>query len=302
MFKKSYRLIATILMIFLISFISSCSISSQDNDKQLSNKEQIQNNEINKRDILTVHIIDVGQADCILIKSPSGKNMLIDAGNNEDEENIKKYLKNQKVSKIDYLIGTHPHEDHIGSIDGVIKSFDILNFYMPKVSTTTKTFKDVLEAAKTKQLTINTAKYGVKFDMGDGVFANMLAPIEKSYDDLNNYSAVIKLTFGKISFLFTGDAGNESEQQMLSLKEDLKADVLKVGHHGSSTSTSEQFLDAVSPKYAVISVGAQNDYNHPSKSTLDKLNKRGIKIFRTDKDGTIVFSTDGEDVKIEKEK
>jgi competence protein ComEC len=154
---------------------------------------------------LKVHFIDVGQADCILIQAPN-KTMLIDAGNNADSNLILSYLKNLKINKIDVLVGTHPHEDHIGSLDSVIDSFDIGAVYMPKISTNTKTFEDVLLSIQKKGLKVTTAKAGVVLDLGEGVKAEMFAPNSDKYEEINEYSAVIKLTYGETSFLFTGDA------------------------------------------------------------------------------------------------
>ena len=175
---------------------------------------------------LKVHIIDVGQADCIFIQAPK-KNMLIDAGNDADSNLIISYLKNLGISKIDIVVGTHPHEDHIGSLDSVINTFDIGKIYMPKVSHNTKTFEDVLTAIKNKGLKVTTAIAGVSLDLGKGLTAKMLAPNSSKYNDLNDYSAVIKLTFGNTSFLFTGDAETVSEQKCLQRSMTLKLMCLK---------------------------------------------------------------------------
>ncbi|GAW92764.1 hydrolase [Calderihabitans maritimus] len=171
---------------------------------------------------------------------------------------------------------------------------------MPKVAHTTKTFEDLLLAIKGKGLKVTQAKAGVKLDVGPGIEAVMLAPNNSSYDDLNNYSAVLKITYGSTSFLFTGDAEAESESEMLRTGYDLKADVLKVGHHGSSSSTTQAFLKAVSPKYAVISVGKDNKYGHPHTETLAKLAEAGIQVFRTDLQGTIVATSDGKTITFNK--
>lgn len=246
-----------------------------------------------------VHFIDVGQADCILVRTAGGENMLIDAGNNADGDDVVEYLNNIGVSRIDYIIGTHPHEDHIGGMDNVINELDIGEVYMPNKQYTTKTFKDVLEAVSNKGLTIKTAKAGVTvFDSG-GESAVMVAPNSESYKDLNNYSAVIKYTCGGVSFLFTGDAEELSEQEITA---DVSADVLKVGHHGSNSSTSEEFLRRVSPEYAVICVGEDNDYGHPHKETMERLAAAGVTVYRTDINGTIVMTTDGETIETRTEK
>lgn len=242
---------------------------------------------------LKVHFIDVGQADSILVQAPSGKNILIDTGNNNDDTLVVNYLKNQDISKLDIVVGTHPHEDHIGGLDTIIKTFDIGQIVMPNATTTTQTFKDVLTAVQNKGLKITTAKPGVILDLGAGINATVIAPNGTKYDNLNNYSAVIHLTFGSTSFLFTGDAESISESETLKAGANVKSTVLKVGHHGSSSSTSQAFLDQVRPKYAVIMCGKDNDYGHPHQETLKKLAKVGAKVYRTDLNGTIVATSDG---------
>lgn len=210
--------------------------------------------------------------------------MLIDAGNNDDSDLVVNYLRAQGISKLDYVVGTHPHEDHIGGLDVAINTFDIGNVILPKISHTTKTYKDVLLSIKNKGLKVTTATGGKTFDLGNAK-CEIVAPNGSDYEDLNNYSVVMKVTYGNNSFLFTGDAEDVSENEMLSKGYDLKADLLKVGHHGSHSSTTPQFLKAVSPKYAVISVGTGNKYGHPTQETLSKLNNAGIQVYRTD-DGT----------------
>lgn len=253
---------------------------------------------------LSVRYIDVGQADCELISFPDGRHMLIDAGATDSEKTLPPYLKSLGIEKLDYVIGTHPHEDHIGGLDAVIESFEIGQIYMPKATTTTKTYKDVLTAVKNKGLSINTAKAGKVIIDEPDIRAELLAPISDKYDDLNNYSAILKLQFGNTSFLFTGDAEKLSENEMLDSAgaEKLRCDVLKAGHHGSSTSTSEKFLKAVSPSYAVISCGTGNDYGHPHKETISLLDKYGIKTHRTDLNGTITAISDGNNITLTTEK
>ncbi len=250
--------------------------------------------------LLKIHFLDVGQADSILVQSPTGKTMLVDAGNNDDGPMVVAYLKKQGIEKLDILVGTHPHEDHIGGLDDVIKNIDIGKLYMPKVSHTTKTFNDVLTAIKTKGLKVSTASAGVQLDLGGDMDAKMLAPKGDSYDDMNDYSSVIKLKYKSTSFLLTGDAGEVSEGEMLSKGFDLNADILKVGHHGSRYSTSERFLKAVSPEYAVICTGKGNDYGHPHKETLGRLATARIKVYRTDMDGTVIASSDGKNITFNK--
>lgn len=242
---------------------------------------------------LAIHFINVGQGDSILLQLPNSQTMVVDAGPNEAGSTVVSYLQKQGIKKIDYLVATHPHADHIGGMDTVIQAFEIGKVYMPRVTTTTESFESVLRSLQAKGLKITPAKAGlIVIDQG-GLKINFLAPCSSGYEDLNNWSAVLKVQFGNNSFLLTGDAQSESEQEMLSSGANLKADVLKVGHHGSHSSTTPAFLKAVSPKYAVISVEAGNDYGHPHQETLAKLTNAGAKVYRTDRDGTVVFVSDG---------
>jgi competence protein ComEC len=249
---------------------------------------------------LEVHFLDVGQADCILIKTPLQKVILIDSGKNSHENTVVSYIKSQGIDTIDAVVGTHPHEDHIGGLDAVINNFDIGKIFMPKVSHTTKTFEDVLNAVKNKGLKVTTAFAGTNIEVDTNLKVEMLSPNSETYDDMNNYSAVIKLSYNNTSFLFTGDAESISEQEMISKGYDLKADVLKVGHHGSATSTTALFLNKVSPQYAIISVGKENSYGHPDNLILNRLKTFGVEVFRTDEAGTIIATSDGETIKFDK--
>ena len=264
--------------------------TTADKDVKFDRKDETKVNEVNSE--LKVHFIDVGQADSILIQQSDGSAMLIDAGNNADADLVVNYLKDQGIDKLDYVIGTHPHEDHIGGLDAVINTFNIGKVIMPKVSHNTKTFEDVLTAIKNKNLKVTSPVPGQSYKLGDAIFT-ILAPNSDSYDSLNNHSVVIKLDFGETSFLFTGDAEKESENEMLAKDYNLKADVLKVGHHGSTTSSYSAFVKAVAPKYSVISVGKDNSYGHPDSIILNRLKTMNVEILRTDILGTIVFTSDG---------
>jgi len=288
--KKS---ISLLLIISLFSILISGCSSKQVNSVNIS--KETTKTATNVTGELKVSYINVGQADSILIQQGS-QNMLIDAGNNGDANTVIDYLKSQGVKKLDYVIGTHPHEDHIGSMDKVINTFDIGAIYMPKETSTTKTFKDVVSAIKAKNLKVTAPVPGSSFNLGQAK-CDILAPNGSDYKDVNNASIVLKVTFGEKKFLFEGDAEDVSEKEMITKGYDLSADVLKVGHHGSSSSSTPEFLDKVKPTYAVISCGIANDYGHPHVETMDKLKKKNIKVFRTDEDGTIVITTDGKTIK-----
>jgi competence protein ComEC len=240
---------------------------------------------------LKVHFIDVGQADCILVQQGNSY-MLVDAGNNADEPLIKDYLEGLGIKEFQVVVGTHVHEDHIGSMDYIINSFKVGKVYFPRQTASTKTFNDFVSAVKNKGLQITTPKVGDTFKLGEST-CTILAPNSDSYKDANDYSIVIKVTYGNTSFLLTGDAEAVSEMEMVKNGLNLKADVLKISHHGSRTSTVANFLRAVSPEYAVISVGTGNTYGHPAQTVLDRLKNAGVKVYRTDESGTVIATSNG---------
>ncbi len=246
---------------------------------------------------LRVHFIDVGQGDSILIQAGEHA-MLVDAGTNESGGTVTDYLHSLNLTKLDYLIGTHPHEDHIGGLDDVILSFDIGTVIMPDVSHTTRTYEDVLDALLEKDLTVSSPQPGEVFSLGDASFTILspsaeIAAEAQEAGDLNNLSVGIRLVYGSTAFVLCGDAESVSEEAMVQSGLPLKADVLKAGHHGSSTSTCGSFLDAVDPDYAVISCGKDNSYGHPHQETLDRLHAAGVSVFRTDEQGTVIAVSDG---------
>lgn len=242
---------------------------------------------------LIVDYIDVGQADSILIRNDN-HSMLIDAGNNEDGKDVLNFIKEKGITKLDYVIGTHPHEDHIGGLDDVINSdLEIENIFMPKISTNTKTFEDVLDAISNKGLTVKAPKKADTFEIGK-VKCTVMTDSILDQDNLNLSSIIIRLEYGENSFLFMGDAEEENEQQINWPK----TDVLKVGHHGSNTSSSEKFIQEVQPKYSIIMVGKDNSYKLPKQETIEKLNNIGSKIYRTDENGTIEIISNGENIEV----
>ncbi len=237
---------------------------------------------------LSIYFMDVGQADSIMIKL-GNEYALIDAGNNADGNLLVDYFKSIGINKFEYVFGTHAHEDHIGGMDDIINNFEIDNFYMPDVITTTKTFEDVLDALDAQNVEFDTPKIGDTFTLGDAKINILYVGTDKS--DLNNTSIVLRLDYKDTSYLFMGDATSVVEQEIS--KDNIEADVIKIGHHGSQYSSTESFIQKVNPTYAVISVGKNNSYNHPSDTIIKRLTDNNIKIYRTDIDGTIKIDSDG---------
>ena len=244
-------------------------------------------------DTLRVNYIDVGQGDSIFIQLPNNETMLIDAGEAYKSDNVINYLNDLGITKINYVIGTHPHTDHIGGLEEVINTFDIGSIYMPRAVSTSKTYEDLLTTISSKGLKVKTAKSGVVVLDEDNLKLEFIAPNSDSYSELNNYSAVLKLTYLDNTFLFMGDAETLSEDEITN---EIKADVIKVGHHGSDSSSSLEFVKKVSPEYAIIMVGVGNSYNHPYQSIIDRYESVGAKVLRTDLDGNIVCDSDGKKV------
>lgn len=298
---KKKKLLSTAIALIIVGIAGILGtnekfVDTVSNIGEKANTQNEQQVEFVAQEDLLIDYIDVGQADSILIRNQD-KVMLIDAGTNEAGETVVNYLENLGITKIDYLIGTHPHEDHIGGLDDVINKFDIGQIYMPKIETTTKTFEDVLEAIENKNLTVTAPNKGDEIVLGQATGEFMTEPILDK-DNLNVSSLVFRLEFGNNSFLFMGDAEEENEKTISWPK----TDVLKVGHHGSSTSSSEEFLKQVQPQYAIIMVGEDNSYGLPTQETIDKLNTIGSTIYRTDENGTIQLTSDGNTIEIKTSK
>jgi competence protein ComEC len=267
------------LVILLIIAISIYFISKPIEDKKTPDLE--------------VQLIDVGQAESILIRHQN-HNILIDAGNNKDGELLVEYFKGMNIKEFDYIIGTHPHEDHIGGLDNVINNFDIKHVLMPDLTTNTKTFEEVLDAIENKNLKIEITKDDDTFNVGDLKFEVIHSGTNS--EDLNGSSIVLRMDYKANSYLFTSDITGEVEKTLLD--KNIDVDVYKVAHHSSTHSNTYQFLEKVTPKYAIISFAKENDYYYPHIKTINRLKKYTQEIYMTSELGTIIIEDDGENIEI----
>lgn len=317
--RKSLLFLMTII-IFVLSLLGCSSTNTLDNKEEILNASNVevveleneevekdtiternieksiaQNNKTDVGKLLRVHFLNVGQADSTFIEFGS-KTMLVDGGETKSSNDIIKYIEALGYSKIDYVIATHPHADHIGGLPKIIDYFDIGEIFMPNVMHTTKTFENLLYSIQSKGKGLSTPSPGdtLKIDDSNIVF---LSPQNKEYDNLNNYSIAFRIDHGRRSFILTGDAEKEPETEMINSGINLKTDVLKLGHHGSDTSSTEGFIKATNPSYSVISIGEGNKYGHPNQTIIDRLIRHNSKILMTYKEGTIIFETDGEELR-----
>lgn len=284
-FFKRNKTLCILCIIFFVSFFLLGYTSKDNINSKLKYSET------------RIHFINVGQGDSILIEN-NNYNILIDSGPNSARDTLISYLKKYKIKKLDYLIASHPHEDHIGSMDNIVNNFYIEEFIMPKILTTDKNFSNLVKALKSKGLTIKNINDNLKIQLSKDNYIDFIWAGDISDDNLNNHSIVIKYVNKNTSFLFTGDIEKEVENILLSSNKSLESTVLKVAHHGSKTSSSKAFLSKVNPRIAVISCGMGNDFGHPHKATLKALENLNSKILRTDINGNIIIKTNGDTLMI----
>lgn len=297
MMQNRFKKFLCLFLSLAILFISGCSFVEIEIDKSEPDTKKVME-ETTVSQGLTVRFLDVGQADSTFIHLPNGETMLIDAGTSDESDIVLDYIRSARISEINYVIGTHPHSDHIGGLADVLNLFETGKLYMPKVVHDTKSFENVLDAVESNEIELYTAKAGTVIYEDDTTKISLLGPVSDEYEDLNNYSAIVKIEYGETSFLFMGDAEKLAEEE---ITEDVSADVLKVGHHGSNTSSSSEFIKRVNPEIAVISVGEDNKYNHPSEKVLKRLESVGAKIYRTDIDGDIIIESDGVNINVKED-
>ena len=283
--KHILNIIKTIvLIVILLLIINSFDIIT---NYISSNKEENINN-------LKIYFFDVGEGDSILI-TKNKKNILIDGGNNKDGKYLVDYLKELNINDFEYVIATHPHEDHIGGLDYVIREFNIKHYLQLDIELDNLTYQDIIKETDKKKIIREIPNIDDEFNIDDLIFKILY--LDNNIDDINNSSMIIRLVYKNTSYLFMADANKEEELKIL--EKNIKSDVLKVGHHGSQHGTSATFIKEVMPKYSIISCGLNNDYGFPKQVTLDKLNKIDSKIYRTDQDHTIKLISDGESINIE---
>lgn len=269
-------------------------IASKDDSNTSNQPENGNNSQVSSNTLMKVHFIDVGQGDSIFIELPDKKTMLIDAGEASYGQTVESYIKKLGYLKINYIVGTHPHTDHIGGLAYIISKFEVEKVFMSPKTSTSKTYVNLLNVINEMGLSANYLSAGNNIIDTDNLKVSILAP-NKEYTDANNNSIVIKIVYNNNKFLFMGDAEKTSENDILS---DVSADVIKIGHHGSDTSSSENFVNRVKAKYVIISVGKDNQYNHPNSVVLDRWIASGASIYRTDINGNIIVISDGNEIKI----
>ncbi|MBE6770764.1 MAG: MBL fold metallo-hydrolase [Ruminococcaceae bacterium] len=294
--KKLSKKLLYLIVVIVVAIVSAIGTNMDEIKNLDGDLQSVQGTDSN----FQVHYIDVGQGDCSLVVC-DGKTLLIDAGENGHETTVINYLRSLGVEKLDYIIASHQHSDHIGGLPEVIDEFGMDKIIMPRLTEaqtpTNSTYTAFLKAIQASDAKVISSKVGASYTLGSATF-DILGPVSNDAEDINNMSVVVKLTYGEKTFLFTGDAEKEEEREILATGADLDCDVLKVGHHGSGTSSGTNFLDAVTPEICVIQVGTGNDYGHPHDNIVERLMKYSEEIYRTDICGSIVISSDGKNLDI----
>lgn len=302
--KKQSGVLSTIaaVIIVIVALVFGNDKIDIGNKKSNDNSSKKSESAVVLNDDTEVRFIDIGQGDATLVISDD-ETMLVDTGDKDETDTLVNYLKNSGIDKIDYLIVTHPHADHIGECPDVLNNFKVCKVIMPKLpksqTPTSYIYKKTLTAIQNNGLKLTPAS-DCQFELGSCKI-NLFTP-KKTYKNLNDYSTLVKVVHGDNSFLITGDCGGDEEKEIMSQNFDLSADVLKAGHHGSRNSSSQEFLDLVAPQYAVISCGENNDYGHPHKEALKRLQKTADTVYITKDDGTVIFKSDGKGFSIETSK
>lgn len=321
--KKTTRKIVKLLIfiiILLLYYVYEIKFSdtyvstneTQTNTIEQENESYYQSNVGASQGELILTMINVGQADCFLLNQ-NGKTALVDCGEIDTVEQAVEYLKKIGITKLDYVIGTHPHSDHMGGMYKIITNFEVGKIIIPDKDVTTnwyKVLKSELEkvyysgeySEDVSETELGKAYYDVEnpevgdvYELGLATI-EVIGPMEEEYSAINNYSIVLKVTFGEMDIIMTGDAESKSEREILKSNQDLDAEILKLGHHGSDTSSCDAWLDAISPKYALISAGLGNIHEHPTQSVMEELEERDIKVYRTDESGTVRVIITSDDV------
>lgn len=288
MLKRIFRRITFYIMLLIAALLAGCSFQQNTSSGSVSVfPDALQ---------LQAHFINVGKADSILLVQGEHA-MLIDGGNQADEDIVAGYIKGLGIDTLEYVIATHPHEDHIGGLTKVIRSFKIQNFILPDVTHSTQAFENMLDAAERKGLKFGKPDLPTTYSLGEASF-QILAPNSSDYEQLNNYSVVCKATYREVSMLFCGDAEAVSEKEMLEKEYDLSATLLKAGHHGSNSSNTAEFLAEVQPQVVVITVDETDRTGGPGKTALQSLRETGADIYRSDEDGNIIALSDGQTLEI----
>lgn len=299
--KALSKLLTTFAIILVFMFLECILYGTQENGtigdtNNSSNKEEVSNVQSAEGE-LTLIMIDVGQADSFLLVQ-DGKTALIDCGTRSTGEDVVEYLKSQGIIRLDYVFGTHPHDDHMGGMYDVITNFEIGKIIIPETKLgeiTSNWYMKLMQEFKNGLYDVEYPKLGEVYNLG-GATMKIIGPISEPDGNLNNYSIVLKVSFGDMDVIMTGDAETVVEKEILESGENIDAEILKVGHHGSDTSSSEDFLDAITPEYALISAKIGNMYKHPVESTMEKLENRDIEVYRTDENGTVVVTITTDDI------